>query len=321
MGGGGSRTRSDRSRSRPRTECALALDRVLAHARAERATARTSQLQELTAAFAKALTPDDVATVAVTQGNAAIGAQRAAIAVLDEQDTVLRTMQLIGFANEGVDPRVPDLDERSHPLDRGRPIRTCRFPGDARLRIGPLSRVHPTLPRHVARAGDHRAPAHRARRDLRRARLHLRRRAPLRRGGPILPARVRAAVRPGARPRPGLRGRGERSPRGRGGQPRQGRVPGDAQPRAAHAAHGDPRLGHMLRTGPGRRDSATRALETIERNAKVAGPAHRGHPRRQSRIVAGKLRLEVRPVELPTVDRGRASTRCARRPRPRASGS
>ena len=84
--------------------------------------------------------------------------------------------------------------------------------------------------------------------------------------------RQRAAAREGA-----ARARG-----GRGGEPRQGRVPRRALARAAHAAQRG--LGwaqHAARARRRRRgDAATRALDIIERNAQRPGPAHRGPARR-----------------------------------------
>ncbi len=91
------------------------------------------------------------------------------------------------------------------------------------------------------------------------------------------------------------------APAGRGGQPHQGRVPRHPLPRAAHAAQRHPRL------GPGaahraRWTSATtaRALETIERNARAQAQLI-ADLLDVSRIITGKLRLELQPVELPRI--------------------
>ena len=90
------------------------------------------------------------------------------------------------------------------------------------------------------------------------------------------------------------------TPRGGGGEPLEGRVPRHAQPRAAHAAQRDARLGAApahgraerrgVRPGP-RDDRAQRAAQAqlVEDLLDL------------SRIISGKLRLEIGPTDLPAV--------------------
>ena len=84
----------------------------------------------------------------------------------------------------------------------------------------------------------------------------------------------------------------------------EGRVPGDALARAAHAAQRDPRLvaGAAARR---RRTEADlqQGLETIERNARVQTQLIEDLLD-MSRITSGKLRLDVQPVEPVVVHRG-----------------
>ena len=102
---------------------------------------------------------------------------------------------------------------------------------------------------------------------------------------------------------------------------RQGRVPGHALPRAAHAAQRHPRLG----AGAAQRLRAigadlTKGLEAIERNARVQTQLIEDLLD-MSRIISGKLRLDVQPL-----DRRCRSSKLPWRPSsppptPRASGS
>src|SRR5262249_24068681 len=77
-----------------------ALDRAAAHAELERAAERAARLQEVTAAFSEALTPYDVATVAVTRGCAALGAPRGWVGLLREDGTVVDMLATLGFPDE-----------------------------------------------------------------------------------------------------------------------------------------------------------------------------------------------------------------------------
>ena len=103
--------------------------------------------------------------------------------------------------------------------------------------------------------------------------------------------------------------------RGRRRQPAQGRVPGHAVARAAHAAQRDPRLGR--RCCKARRAAARarrQALDVIGRNARLQAQLIEDILD-VSRIISGKLELERAPV-----DAGSCSTppsaACCRRPTP-----
>ena len=66
-----------------------------------------------------------------------------------------------------------------------------------------------------------------------------------------------------------------------GGEPHQGRLPGEPLARAADAAERDPRLrAHAARRHRRRRTSSSKAIDTIERNADVADADRRGRARR-----------------------------------------
>jgi hypothetical protein len=68
--------------------------RVAAEQRAD----RLARLQRVTAAFSEALTPYDVATVALVQGVAAVGAQRGLVGVLAEDGGALEPLRHVGFS-------------------------------------------------------------------------------------------------------------------------------------------------------------------------------------------------------------------------------
>ena len=118
------------------------------------------------------------------------------------------------------------------------------------------------------------------------------------------------------------RGRGAPAAAGHraGSQPAQGRIPRDAVARAADAAERDRRL---------RPDDAVGSARPA-RNRRARWTPSRATPRRLtqivedvldvSRIISGKLRLDVQPVDLPDVDSADASRPSGRRPTPRASG-
>ena len=91
--------------------------------------------------------------------------------------------------------------------------------------------------------------------------------------------------------------------RGRGREPDQGRVPGDAVARAALAARRDPHLGHLAALGPRRRSGPDAGLEAIERNTR-----HQAKLIEDlldvSRIISGKMRLDVGTLDLADVVNG-----------------
>src|SRR5207247_609782 len=86
----------------------------------------------------------------------------------------------------------------------------------------------------------------------------------------------------------------------RGGQPRQGRVPGDRVARAEDAALAILAWSRMLRQGTLGEEKARRALEAIERCARSQAQLVEDLLD-VSRIITGKLRLDVRPVPLAPV--------------------
>ena len=167
---------------------------------------------------------------------------------------------------------------------RAEPARYLRRPESSRVR----AQLQPV--RGLRRA------ARRARPDDRRdVRVAGRVGALLQRGGQCRRRRARTARSARARQRPPVRRGARRVARGGGREPRQGRVRGDARPRAAQPARADRHLarGHGAPRGPGRR---TRA-----RHHRASGRAPLAHGRRPARRLAHR------------VGQGRAAPR-ARRP-------
>ena len=77
---------------------------------------------------------------------------------------------------------------------------------------------------------------------------------------------------------------------------RQGRIPGHAVARAAHAAQRHPRLGAgAAHAGRSAEETAGQGLETIERNARVQAQLIEDLLD-MSRITSGKLRLDMQPL-------------------------
>lgn len=74
-----------------------------ARQRAERAAERTARLQAVTAAFSEALTPNQVAEVVVNQGIAALGIRAGFVALLTDNDTFLEIVQSVGLPQELID--------------------------------------------------------------------------------------------------------------------------------------------------------------------------------------------------------------------------
>ena len=96
-----------------------------------------------------------------------------------------------------------------------------------------------------------------------------------------LSAEIEERVKDRAGARAAAAARAGGAPRGRSRQPAEGRVPGDAVARAAHAAQRHPGLG--ARAGaeqPAIAPTVQRAADVIRQNAAGAGAADRGHPRR-----------------------------------------
>ena len=214
----------------------------------------------------------------------------------------------------GDDPPAPALPEdarsSSSPavhltdLDRLQGLRV----GRRRLRLG-ADRA-----RDPARQGRASSPSSTARREeLERLNRELERRVAER------TAELEAAMESLLRERGAGAGR---APRGRAGQPAEGRVPRDALARAAHAAQRDPRLGAPAAHGRARRrergaarsrsSSATRALQAQldRRPARRVADHHRQAAARASR-----------PSTCAPVVEAALDDRAARRPTRRASRS
>jgi PAS domain S-box-containing protein len=71
-----------------------------ARQKAEQAAERTARLQAVTAAFSEALTPNQVAEVVVNQGIAALGITTGFVALLTDNDTSLEIVQSVGLPQE-----------------------------------------------------------------------------------------------------------------------------------------------------------------------------------------------------------------------------
>jgi signal transduction histidine kinase/CheY-like chemotaxis protein len=97
--------------------------------------------------------------------------------------------------------------------------------------------------------------------------------------------------------------RGRRAARARsrrGGQPGEGRVPRDAVARAAHAAQRHGRLGAHVAVADAASEKEQKALDTIERNARAQAELIEDILD-VSRIITGKLRIELTPVDLQAI--------------------
>ncbi|MBD2410448.1 hypothetical protein FACHB389_26555 [Nostoc calcicola FACHB-389] len=70
---------------------------------AERAASRTARLQAITAALSESLTPAQVAEVIVEQGMAALGASSALVALLINNGTELEILRAVGYQQEAID--------------------------------------------------------------------------------------------------------------------------------------------------------------------------------------------------------------------------
>jgi PAS domain S-box-containing protein len=70
---------------------------------AERAVNRTVLLQRITAALSQALTPQQVADVVMNQGVAALGAKAGSVLLLTDQGAALKTVQAIGYSQSDID--------------------------------------------------------------------------------------------------------------------------------------------------------------------------------------------------------------------------
>ncbi|MBE7549597.1 MAG: PAS domain S-box protein [Anaerolineales bacterium] len=70
---------------------------------AEQAAERTAALQMITAAFSQALTPVQVAEVVIEHAVTVLGAKGGAVALLDENKTILETIDSVGYPAESVE--------------------------------------------------------------------------------------------------------------------------------------------------------------------------------------------------------------------------
>jgi len=160
------RTFDDDDRELLRTladQCAQALERAWlyraerqARTAAERAVERTTQLQSLAAELAEALTPAQVADVAVTRGVASIGADAGALQLLVDDGRTLEVVSASGPNRSLVDgawrrvpmrQRVPSTDA----LHRRAPV-FVESDADVERSYGPDARAEPAL---RARPGAH----------------------------------------------------------------------------------------------------------------------------------------------------------------------
>jgi PAS domain S-box-containing protein len=88
--------------------------------------------------------------------------------------------------------------------------------------------------------------------------------------------------------------------RGRAGEPHEGRVPGDAVARAAHAAQRHPRLDPSARPADAAAIDVAKAAATIERNARAQARLIE-ELLDVSRITSGNLHLDIQPVSIAAV--------------------
>ena len=116
------------------------------------------------------------------------------------------------------------------------------------------------------------------------------------------PPRKRKSLAAGARrTRSPAHKRAQRAYRGRACQPLERRIPLRRFSRAAHAAERDPRrTAQLLQQGHVSPDEVTETYHAIERNGKAQVQII-DDLLDMSRIIAGKIRLDVRPVQLSEV--------------------
>jgi signal transduction histidine kinase len=88
----------------------------------ERAAGRTTRLQAITAALGRAVTPLEVAEVAIAEGAAALGASGGVLGLIEEDGAHVRIIRAVGMTEPAL------ADQRRLPLDASHPI------GEALLR-------------------------------------------------------------------------------------------------------------------------------------------------------------------------------------------
>lgn len=298
----------------------LALDRAAvyrleraARRAAERASRRTTRLQAVTEALAEAITPAQVADVVVREGIEALGASAGILAILGEDETDLTLVCAVGYPEALVAEwrRIP-LDTRNPFTDTvrtGEPIflddhegRSARYPAFAR--IATLHEAGATIP--LAQGGRVAGVVgfgFSERREF----------APEDQGFMLTLARQGAQALDRARLY-------EAERRARAEAEAANRAKDDFLTILSHELRSPltAMLGwvRLLRTG--RLDAVTldRALETIERNARVQSQLI-NDLLDVSRIISGKLRLETELVDLKAVVEGALD---AARPAAQAKG-
>lgn len=82
---------------------AIAIDNARLYREAQQAAERTARLQSVTAALSESLTPTQVSEVIVEQGMAALSANSALVALLNESGTELEIVRAVGYEVELVD--------------------------------------------------------------------------------------------------------------------------------------------------------------------------------------------------------------------------
>lgn len=82
---------------------AIAVDNARLYAEAQRSQSRTARLQAITAALSESLTSIQVAEVIVDQGMAALGASSALVALVTKSGTDLEIIRAVGYQQEQID--------------------------------------------------------------------------------------------------------------------------------------------------------------------------------------------------------------------------
>ena len=194
-------------------QCSLALERAQlyeterqAHAAAEQAVGRTARLQSLAAELAEALTPAQVARVAVAHGIASIGADAGALQLLTDGGKLLEIVEGQGADRSLIDGfrRFPtELELPSTEALHSREPVFVESEDDIRTRYPRASGQHAP---QGARAGAH-IPLVVSGQAARRALPRLQQAAKVLGLAAVVRARARPPVRAGAEAGPALRGR------------------------------------------------------------------------------------------------------------------
>jgi serine phosphatase RsbU (regulator of sigma subunit) len=129
---------------------AIAVDNIRLLDEARRAAQRTVQLQQATAATARALSVEDVADVVLEHGRMALGARAGGVSLLDEGGATLRLTSAFGYPDAVVQ------QWSSYPLDFPGPMAEAVRTGQAVFipSRAELAERYPHLSEHVARVDD-----------------------------------------------------------------------------------------------------------------------------------------------------------------------